>query len=165
MLLVFETLMILVLSMVLFTLYNNERILSRSAMPQADMEEYWEGPDRRKHVRFKKKLVVYYRIIRDTRANNRCRTIDISEGGMKLLLNEKLDKNAVLCLKIAIPKPGNSVDVKGEVAWTEEVSEKDAFGRRLFYAGIKFSATNDPKGTGLVNYIRSLDQSLQELVA
>jgi len=162
MVIIFEMLFVLILSMILFMLYRNERVIARSVLPKADVEELWEGAERRKHARIRKKLVVYYRIITHPRIRNRCRTIDISEGGMKLLLNEKLDKGAMLEIKITIPRSGRNVEVEGGVAWAEEVSERDAFGRRLFYAGIKFSAINDPGGSVLVEYIRSLAEKGQE---
>lgn len=162
MLLIFEMLFVVILSLILFMLYRNERIISKSILPKADMEEFWDGRERRKHARLKKKLIVYYRVITRPHIKNRCRTIDISEGGMKLLLNEKLDKGVLLELKIFIPSHGKHVQAEGDVAWAEEVTEKDAFGRRLFYAGIKFSAINEPDGSGLVEYIRSLAEKGQE---
>jgi len=162
MVLIFEMLFVLILSMILFMLYRNERIITRSMLPRADVEEFWDGMERRRHARLRRKLIVYYRIITRPHIKNRCRTVDISEGGMKLLLNEKLDKGVMLEIKISIPKSGKNVEVEGDVAWAEEISERDAFGRRLFYAGIKFSAINDPDGSSLVEYIRSLTEKGQE---
>jgi len=162
MLVIFELLSILMLAMILFSLYRNERILSKSVLPQAGVEEFWNGPERRKHTRFRKKLVVSYCVIKHPHIKNRCRTIDISEGGMKLILNEKLDKGTILDIKISIPKSEKSIYAEGGVAWTEDISERDAFGRRLFFAGIKFSAINEPDGSSLLEYIQSLNSKNPE---
>ena len=162
MLVISEILFILVLALILFSLYRNERILSKSVLPQAGVEEFWNGPERRKHIRFRKKLVVSYRVVKHPHIKNRCRTIDISEGGMKLIINEKLDKGTMLDIKISIPESGKNIDAEGGVAWTEDMPERDAFGRRLFFAGIKFSAINEPNGSSLLEYIQSLNVKNQE---
>jgi len=157
MLFIFEIVFILTLVMILFMLYRNERIISKSVLPQANVEEFWDGPERRRHARFRKKLAIRYHVIKHSRIKNRCRSIDISEGGMKLLLSEKLDKGTMLEIQIRIPNSGKNIDAEGCVAWAEEITKRDAFGRRLFYAGIKFSAINEPDGSSLLEYIKSLE--------
>lgn len=46
---------------------------------------------------------------------------DISGGGIKLSLNEKLAEGTILELKIGLPNINRSIPALGKVAWTAEV--------------------------------------------
>ena len=157
MLLIGEMLFIVLLVMVLFLLYKADWFRSGNVLPRARVEEYWTGKERREHVRFKKVLEVSYSTRKTPRADNNSKTIDISAGGMKLLLAEKLQKGAILDLKVALPDGGKTAKVEGEVVWSEEaLFYKDGSGRRFFYSGIRFRSIKEPAGTSFFEYVRSL---------
>ena len=156
MFLIIELLFILLLAMIMLMLHLNERTSVKKSLPRAIMEEYWDGRERRKHVRFKKNLEVIYIIKNRPNSKKESQTIDISEGGMKLLLDEKLAKGLILDLIIELPDSKRTAEVECEVVWSEDVKEKDASGRRLFHSGIMFCAIKEPSGRDLINYIRSL---------
>jgi len=147
---------IVLLSMILYLLYKNEFIISKNNRHHAKIEEYWTGKERRKYGRFKKILDVIYAIAKKPQLKSNGRTIDISEGGMKLLLDEKLPAGAILDLKISIPASAQEIEVEGEVVWCEENSQKEEPGKRHFYHGIKFLAIKEPSGKYLSEYIRSI---------
>lgn len=63
----------------------------------------------------------------------KAKSVDISEGGMRLLLPEEFPKGKVMYLEINFPFP--SVVTRGKVVWTKEVEEKEG---RLFQTGIEF---------------------------
>lgn len=160
MFLVVELLFIALLAMVLIMLYKNERTFSKHSAPQAIAEEYWSGKERRKHVRFKKTIDVYYTVRKKPFLKNNARTADISEGGIKIVLDEKLAKGTILELKISIPNSNRTQDVEGEIVWSEEAPDKPASGKRIFYSGVKFRALKPSPDNTLLTYIRSLPSSV-----
>lgn len=147
---------ILLLSMILYLLYKNEFAVAKNGRHHAKIEEYWTGKERRKYTRFKKTLDVIYTVAKKPRLSNNGHTIDISEGGMKLLLDEKLTKGIIMDLKISIPGSPQDAEVEGEVVWCEEASHDEASGKRHFCHGIKFLAIKEPSGKHLSDYIRSI---------
>ena len=156
MFLVLELLFIILLIAILFMVYKNEYISLKRAEPHGMAEEYWDRKERRKHTRFKKALGVNYSVRKKPRCDNPGKTADISEGGIKLLLSEKLQKGTVLDLKIPLSSPSQTVEAVGEVMWSEETQQKDISGKRLFYSGVMFRASHDPSYKFLIRYVRSL---------
>lgn len=147
---------ILLLSMILYMLYRNELTASKNNRHRAKIEEYWTGREKRKYNRFKKTLDVIYSVANKPHLNSNGHTVDISEGGMKLVLDEKLPKGAIMDLKVSIPASSQDTEVEGEVVWCEEASYDKASGKRQFCYGIKFLAVKEPSGKHLSDYIRSI---------
>ncbi len=147
---------ITLLSMILYLLYKNEFVISKNNRHHAKIEEYWTGKERRKYNRFKKALDVIYTIAKKMNLHSKGCTIDISEGGMKLLLDEKLSAGTIMELKISTPASPQDIELEGEVVWCEEDSRKEASGKRYFHHGIKFLAVNEPSGKLFCDYIRSI---------
>ena len=146
----------LLLSMILYMLYRNEFTASKNNRHHAKIEEYWAGSERRKYNRFKKTLDVVYVVEKKPHLNSNGHTIDISEGGMRLVLDEKLPKGAIMDFKILIPGSSQDAEVEGEVVWCEEAKYDEASGKRHFCHGIKFLAVKEPSGKHLSDYIRSI---------
>ncbi|MEI6863145.1 MAG: PilZ domain-containing protein [Candidatus Omnitrophota bacterium] len=159
MILLVEITFIILLSVVLYMIYTREINLSKKGSRKASLEEYWSGKDRRRHTRFKNKLEVSYSVAKKSIFKNNAYTIDISEGGLKILIAEKFGQGAVLEFLIVLPNSGRSAKVEGEVLWSEEFQGDDPSGRRLFYHGIKFLSTKEQSSSSVINYIRSLPSS------
>lgn len=155
--LIVESLCIVLLVMILLMVYRHDGVLSKRNMPTARIEEYWNGKERRRHLRFKKVLEVNYTVEKKPHLKNG-KTVDISEGGVKLLLDEKLREGVILALKIALPNSKMMAEIEGDVVWSSEAQDKDPSGKRLFHSGIRFFAMREPSGTNLVDYIRSLSE-------
>lgn len=160
MLLIIELLFILILSMILFIIYRHESLLSKRALPQARIEEYWSGKERRQHFRFKKEFRVNYTVEKEPNLKSNAKTVDISESGMKILLDDKLAKGAILDMKIALPDSRKFAEVEGEVIWSEDIGGTDLSGKRYFYSGIRFRAVKEPAENILADYIHSLAASI-----
>jgi len=156
MFLIIWLLIIVLLTMVLYTLYRGEKASAKRLLPNALIEECWAGKERRQHVRFEQCLAVNYIIAKRSRLNNNGNTVNISEGGMKLLLPEKLTSGAIIYFKIHLPEPRKAVEVEGSVVWSEDAEGQDQSGKRLFHSGIKFSYIKEPSGTPLIDYLRSI---------
>ena len=156
MFLILELLFIVLLSMVLFMLYKNERASSARLVPHAKLEEYWKGSERRSCVRFQKDMDVQYLVEKKPHLKNG-RAVDMSEGGLKLLLDEKPAVGSVLDLKITLPGSKDTAEIKGEVAWAEEAKPASGAGqgKRQFHVGIKFLAVKGASARELAKYIGS----------
>ena len=140
-------------------IYMRESGSAKKKSRRASLEEYWSGKERRRHVRFSKKLEVSYAVTKKAKLKSNGHTVDISEGGLKILMDEKLEKGAVVGFAIAIPGAGKPADVEGEVMWSEEFDGSEPSGKRLFYSGVRFLAVREPAGSKLIEYIRSLPSS------
>jgi len=160
MFLTLELVFILLLVIVLFMIYGTDRLSKKSRQPRAIVEEYWDGRERRQYVRFKKTLEVEYIILRKPHLDNDGKTLDISEGGVKLMTGEKLGAGTILEIRIALPNSRHVAEVEGEVVWSEEAVGKGDGGERLFHSGIKFSSIREPGGAALLDYIRLLGSDL-----
>lgn len=161
MLLLVELLFILTLSMILFMIYRRELVSSKKNSSLASVEEFWAGKERRKHVRFAKNLEVVYALEKRPHLNNKCRTMDISEGGMKILIDQKLEKGTVMDLMVGFGNGASKpAEVEGEVMWSEESKDPNPLGKRMFYSGIKFLAIKEPRDKRLIDYLHGLPSAL-----
>jgi len=159
MILLIEIIFIALLGTVLFMIYMHEKSSSKKNGRKASLEEYWSGKDRRRHIRFNDKLEVSYTVPKKAKLKSKGHTIDISEGGLKILIPEKLGKGDILGFTITFPDNGRSANVEGEVVWSEEFEGTDPSGKRLFYSGVRFLAVKEPSGYSLMEYIHSLPSS------
>lgn len=159
MVLLIEIIFIALLTAILFMIYVRETRSLKKNGRKASLEEYWSGKERRRHARFKNKLEVSYTVAKKPRLKNGGHTVDISEGGLKVLMAEKLGKGSILGLTIVLPGSRKAASVEGEVVWSEEIEGMDISGKRLFYSGIRFLAIKEQPGSGFIEYIRSLPES------
>jgi len=155
-------LLIFLLAAILYMLFKVDGQAIRNVLRYAKIKECWDGVNRRHYPRFTRSLEVAYSIIKKRAAEIAGgKTVDISEGGVRLLLAEKLPLGACVTLKIALPGSLPEAEMLGNVVWTEDAADAaDPTGKRFFYSGIKFSSTKDPASLNFINFIRScsLDQ-------
>ncbi|MFA6320676.1 MAG: PilZ domain-containing protein [Candidatus Omnitrophota bacterium] len=143
---------------ILFLIFKNDGFAAKNRFRHAKLEGYWSGRERRQHPRFTQSLAISYSVLKKSIAKNISgKTIDISEGGAKLLLDEKLPLGTALSLKILLPNSGNTAEVAGDIVWTEDAAGTDELsGKRFFYSGVKFSSIKEPFGKNFIDYIRSI---------
>jgi c-di-GMP-binding flagellar brake protein YcgR len=156
MFLIIGTVFLILLSITLTMLWNHERIAVKRVIPRAKVEECWDGEERRSHKRFNKDLEIEYNVEKRPHLKI-CRTVDLSRSGMKLLLDEKLPKGAILCLKVHIPEKRQTIESEAEVIWTDDADKKDPSGKRFFFSGLKFISIKEPAGIHLSEYLAGLD--------
>ena len=147
---------LVLLSITLMMLWGHERIATKRVIPRAKVEECWDGEERRSHERFNKDLEIEYSVQKRPHLKNG-RTVDLSKGGMKLLLDEKLPKGAIMGLKVYIPEKKRTVEAEAEVVWTNDADKKDPSGKRFFFSGLKFIAIKEPAGIHLSEYLTHLE--------
>lgn len=157
MLLFAELFFIALLLATLFMVSRNDGFAVRNKLRQAMLEGYWSGKNRRQYPRFAKSLEVAYSVLKRAVMVAKGETVNISEGGVKLLLDEKLPLGTTLNLKISLPHNGQVSEITGDVVWTEEAPDvKDPSDKRFFYSGIRFSSIKESSGKSFVDYIRSI---------
>lgn len=158
MLIFVELLIVSLLVSVLVMILKQDGFSVRNRFRKARADGCWGGKDRRQYPRFAESLQVDYSVATKAALKKLTgRTMDVSAGGIKMLLDEKLSPGSFLDLRILLPNPGHTVEMVGEVVWTEDAPdvEKDS-GKRLFYSGIKFSSIKEPSSEYLNNHIRSI---------
>lgn len=156
MFLIAGTAFLVLLSLTLIMLWGHEKVTNKRIIPRARVEECWDGEDRRKHCRFKKALIVEYNIEKRPHLKN-AKSVDISKGGLKLLLDEKLGKGSIIDVKISVPEAKKIIEIEGEIVWTREADIKDSSGKRFFHSGVKYLTIKEPHGTHLSEYLASLE--------
>ncbi len=147
---------LILLSITLMMLWGHEKIAIKRVIPRAMVEEYWNGEERRSHQRFQRSLDVDYSVEKRPHLKNGT-TIDLSKGGMKLLLDDKLPKGSILDLKLHIPESRRTIEVEAEIIWTSDADRKDPSGKRFFFSGLKFIAVKEPAGIHLSEYLANLE--------
>ena len=144
------------LSVTLFMLWAHEKLTNKKIIPHAKIEECWQDEERRQHSRFDKDLEIEYNVEKRPHLKSG-KTVNISKGGMKLLLDEKLPRGAIMDLKVYIPEKKRVIEVEAEVVWTKDVEGKLSSGKRFFHSGIKFIAVKEPSDIHFWEYMNSLE--------
>ena len=93
-----------------------------------------KNKERRRHVRISDSLKINYRLAADALRTN-CRIANISEGGIRFNLYQKLEIGDTLKLEIHLKDSSEPIYAIGMVAWTREASGKEY----PFEAGIEFN--------------------------
>ena len=132
-----EGLIIFICIMIFSTLIIDEKKNRKRGMHVVKLKGFWDGPDRRSVDRLNITLEVKYFINAKIATS---KSADISTKGIRLLLDEKIEKTTSLRLEIKIPDQNRLIKVVGEVVWTEESGgDEKIAAKRLFNTGIKFS--------------------------
>lgn len=146
---------LVLLSLTLLMLWGHEKIRAKRIITRARIEDFWDGEERREHERFPHDLEVEYNVEKKPHLK-RGTSVDISKGGMKLFLDEKLPKGAIVDLKLSTPDNKKTIEIEAEIVWTSDADVKDSSGKRFFHSGLKFIAVKESSGTHLSEYISNL---------
>lgn len=93
--------------------------------------------ERRKFPRAAGQVRVVYKFM-GVVGERREAVVDISQGGLRLLLREKTKKGALLELNIALPKVAEPFFTLGEVVWQSAKPVETNGGEDLYATGIRF---------------------------
>lgn len=133
-----EFLLIVLLCAILFFVRREESAAKCRTMPRGMMERYWDGRERRRYVRFSTEMDVRYQIKKGA-ATKAGSSNDISESGARLLIDQKLERGAVLEMEILHKGASLPVCVEGVVVWCNEAkAEEKMSDKRLFHIGVRF---------------------------
>ena len=116
---------------------RRKRLESRAA---SRTSKIWNGAERRKNIRVNCNLDIRYNLVSAReKAGMDSVSRDISAGGTKLILEQKMSPGSLLEMDVALPQEKNPLKVTGKVAWQREIPgdiKKD--GIRRFATGIEF---------------------------
>ena len=79
-----------------------------------------------------------------------CISKDISEGGMRLLIEKRLLPETEVSISFDLPQNLGSLDVKGEVVWIAPSHDEEG----MFETGIRFTNLEDYQRLILRKYIK-----------
>jgi c-di-GMP-binding flagellar brake protein YcgR len=148
-----EILCVFVLAMILSTVLLEERKRQRQGMRPVRLEGYWKGDERRGSERLNVSLEVKY-FINGKTAN--VKSMDISASGIRLTLDEKMERGTILRLEIKMPGQNRIIKASGEIVWSKEAAEEGKATKRLFNTGIKFLKLGKNDEKKLFDFIYSV---------
>jgi len=149
-----EILIIAILAIIFSTVVVDEKRNRQRGMRSVKLKGYWDGDDRRSVNRLNVSLQVKYFANGTALATQ---SADISVRGIRLLLDEKIEKGIPLRMEIKLPDDDCLIKASGEVVWTEESREDEKKSvKRLFNTGIKFSGFQGSGGRKLLDFIQTL---------
>ena len=120
-----------------------------------ELESYYSKlKERRKTIRFDKKLNVVCRVIEKNNSKWSAFTKDVSGEGICLVLPEMLPEDATVDLVIEIPQK-EKVSITGKAVWIKEISAAAKDGKRQFSAGIKFVKIKPKDRDNLMSFVSS----------
>jgi c-di-GMP-binding flagellar brake protein YcgR len=152
-----EGLIIWICIMIFSTLILDEKKKRARQLRTIRLSGYWDGPERREDERLNATLEVKYLVSKNRAAPKISQSKDISSKGIKLLLDEKIDKQTPLALEIKVPDQNRIIKASGEVVWAEEAIEDERrSAKRLFNTGIRISSFREADEKILFDFIRSL---------
>ena len=114
-----EIVFICILAMMLVIVRKEESSSWKARMPAGRIEQYWDGSERRRFVRFDTGLSMHYNVIRSGDSYEVV-SGDVSEGGMRLLIDKKLERGLTIDMEIRTSKGGAAIRARGLVVWCNE---------------------------------------------
>ena len=123
-------------------------------MHRVKLKGYWDGGERRSTERLNILLEVKYF---ENGNSSYAKSADISEKGVRLLLDEKLEENTPLRLEIKLPGQNHLIKTHSRVVWSREAPEDEKFSaKRLFNTGLKFVQFQGDDEKKLFDFIYNL---------
>ena len=149
-----EILIVCILAMTLSTVIFDERKSRKRSMRIIKLKGYWDGSERRSIDRMNVTLEVKYAVNGSTVGT---KGVDISTKGIRLILDEKFEKNTPLRLEIRLPDQTRLIKASGDVVWANESLEDEKIAaKRLFNTGIQFSRFHANDEKRLFDFIHGL---------
>jgi len=155
MIIAIQLLLVAILAVILITLYGEESRVKKAQVPTAQLKGLWDCEERREAVRIANDLEVKYRLKENSENETRGRSKDISTGGLRMALYEKLIPGNILKIDIALAAQKDILTLTGEVVWVKELdAQNDTAGRRMFDVGIKFINVKPGQEAALGKYVK-----------
>ncbi|MCM8774490.1 MAG: PilZ domain-containing protein [Candidatus Omnitrophica bacterium] len=110
--------------------------------------------ERRKFLRIEVAVNVVYSVIGNEQLSGEAVTKNISEGGICLVVHNKIDLNSLLSLKIHLPDGKEPIQVTGKVVWKAEYTFIIIQESR-YDLGIQFLDISETDRNRIANYVVS----------
>lgn len=142
---------------VLFYIYYESHRRQKENLTRGRIVGFWNGSERRRFKRLKSTLEVKYEISNNTKPFKKITSRDISQGGLGLVIYEKLREGTPLRIWVNLPENKEAMFLLGDIVWLREIS-KENIGRRVFSAGVKFTAVDTATQVKLFDFINELEK-------
>lgn len=83
-------------------------------------------------------------------------TENISEGGVKVFLEEKLNISTVVDMELSLANDEEPIKCKGELIWVQEIPPDQTEKESLFDTGIKFIEINEQDKKKISQLVKNL---------
>ncbi|MEK6733307.1 MAG: PilZ domain-containing protein [Candidatus Omnitrophota bacterium] len=108
--------------------------------------------ENRKFVRIEWPVVIKYKTIEEPRAQDQIVGKDISEGGARFIVYERLMKGTKLDMQLEVPFDTMPIFAKGEVTWIKKAGGEDS---KAFEIGVIFKGLSQNDQKRLKMYIEN----------
>ena len=108
--------------------------------------------ENRKFVRIEWPVVIKYKTIEEPRAQDQIVGRDISEGGARFIVYERLMKGTRLDMQLEVPFDTMPIFAKGEVTWIKKIGGENA---KTFEIGVVFTQVDEKEQKRLKVYIEN----------
>ena len=108
--------------------------------------------ENRKFVRIEWPVVIKYKTIEEPHAQDQIVGRDISEGGARFIVYERLMKGTKLDIQLEVPFDSMPIFAKGEVAWIRKIGEENS---KTFEVGVIFKDIGQSDQKRLKMYIEN----------
>lgn len=126
-----------VLIVILVALLLQETKVKKDVFSVAEVEEAWNGSERRRAVRFDAVLDARYKILKDGLRYGQAKTTNISGVGICMVLYERLNKDTLIEIMFESTSTNQVNIFEGRVIWIEEIDREPDTQRRRFRTGIE----------------------------
>ena len=156
-----ELLLVALLTVILFALRKEEHASRKESMPSGKIEKYWDGSERRRHVRLEVLLNVRYSVKKNHELKGAVAK-DICERGIRLLVDKKLERGVILDIEIPPDPSDGPIFIEGMVLWSNEArGHGHGADKRMFHVGIKFLKVKKGSEASLNGLISILESNLK----
>lgn len=106
--------------------------------------------ENRKFVRVEWPVVIKYKTIEEPSAHDQIVGRDISEGGARFIVYERLMKGTKLDFQLEVPFDSMPIFAKGEVMWIKKIGDDNS---KMFEVGVVFKGVSQNDQKRLKMYI------------
>ncbi|MFQ5681247.1 MAG: PilZ domain-containing protein [Candidatus Omnitrophota bacterium] len=106
--------------------------------------------ERRRFIRADTRFNVEYFLGGKSSSSQASGARNISQGGVCLMFNERIDKDTEIGLKFYLPEFRSPVSCRGRVIWQNEVTENN---RKFYQTGIEFTEIEEADKEKISKYI------------
>jgi c-di-GMP-binding flagellar brake protein YcgR len=108
--------------------------------------------ENRKFVRIEWPVIIKYKTVEDPHAEDQIVGKDISEGGARFIIYERLVKGTKLEIQLEAPFDPMPILAKGEIAWIKKIGDENS---KTFEAGVVFKGISQIDQKRLKMYIEN----------
>ena len=126
---------------ILLVILREERLTSQGKVPVGRLRRFWLRGERRRAPRYRVDWSIrYHRLGPSSAGTGPARIRDVSQTGVGLVMEERLETGSELKLEMTLPDRTAPFAITGRVAWAKEILAKRQSDRakRIFFVGIQF---------------------------